>query len=92
MRIEGRGIYKAELISDIIEPLAKIDNCSTEAQSTEEVLRNIQDTNQWLQRDKVKNVAIGSLNVDCRGTLHIDQSKHFENFILTVNILLEHFA
>ena len=25
-------------------------------------------------------------------TLHIDQSKHFENFILTVNILLEHFA
>ena len=30
----------------------------------EEVLRKIQDTNQRLQRDRVKNVAIGSLNVE----------------------------
>ena len=53
-----------EILSDLIEPVSRSRKQQREPQSTEEVLRKIQDTNQRLMEEKIKNVAIGSLDVE----------------------------
>ena len=52
-----------ELLSDILEPVAKARPRQWEAQSTEEVLRNIRDTNQVLLQRQVSELMVGSMDV-----------------------------
>lgn len=52
-----------EILSDLIEPVAKARTPRWEAQSNEEVLRMIKSTNLRLENEGVKNVVIGSLDV-----------------------------
>ena len=53
-----------ESISVLIEPVAKARPEQWEAQSTEEVLRIIKETNNRLREEKVKDVLVGSLDVE----------------------------
>ena len=53
-----------EQLSDIIEPVSRARNVVWEAQSTEEVLRKIQEANIVLEREKVKDLMLGSLDVE----------------------------
>ena len=54
-----------ELLSDIIEPIARTQEDSTEAQSTEELLSKIKEANVRLQSPEMlqKEVMVGSMDV-----------------------------
>ena len=43
-----------ELVSDILEPVAKAEEDPREAQSTKELIRSIKDANLWLIEKDVK--------------------------------------
>ena len=49
---------------DLIEPVSKSRHQQWEAQSTEEVLRKIEETNTRLKEEGIKQVVIGSLDVE----------------------------
>ena len=53
-----------EMLSEIIDPIAKARKIQWEAQSTEEVLRQIEETNLKLETEKIEKIAIGSLDVE----------------------------
>ena len=53
-----------EQLSDILEPVAKGRDVIWESQSTEEVLRKIKEANEALEREKVKDIMVGSLDVE----------------------------
>ena len=61
----SKGITTAigDLISDIIEPLAKVEPEKTEAQSTEELLRGIQEANKTLQEVAAPEVMLACMDV-----------------------------
>ena len=52
-----------ETLSDLIEPVSKARQCQWEAQSTEEVIRKIEDTNEKLANLKIQDAVVGSLDV-----------------------------
>ena len=54
-----------EIISDILEPMARMEDKPAEAQSTEELLRNIKDTNTAAMQQGVggRHVVAGSMDV-----------------------------
>ena len=52
-----------ELLSDLIEPVSRMNQDSQEAMSTEEVLRKITDTNKSLREERVESIALGSMDV-----------------------------
>ena len=53
-----------ETLSDLIEPVAKARTKQWEAQATEEVLRKIQETNTKLEEGRIKDIVVGSLDVE----------------------------
>ena len=53
-----------EILSDFLEPVAKCRDIIWEAQSTEEVLRKIGEANQILEAQDIKEIMIGSLDVE----------------------------
>ena len=61
--IKGLTTPLSEMLSDLIEPISRMDHDSNEAQSTEEVLRMIAEANQKLSVDNVRDVALGSMDV-----------------------------
>ena len=52
-----------EVLSDLIVPITLIKTETREAQSTEEVLRSIEDAKIKLKGGKVEGMAIGSMDV-----------------------------
>ena len=52
-----------DILADLIEPLTKIKRSSREVQSMEEVLRSISEANTKLERDNVKELVIGSMDI-----------------------------
>ena len=61
----AKGITTAigDLISDLIEPIAKVEQETTEAQSTEELLRGIQEANERLKGVAEPDVVLASMDV-----------------------------
>merc|ERR1711867_161661 len=53
-----------EQLSDLLEPVAKCRSKIWEAQSTEEVLRKIGEANLTVETQAVKQIIVGSLNVE----------------------------
>ena len=53
-----------ELLSDILEPLAKSNEDPREAQSTEELMRSIQDANRRLSEAGIGKCLVGSMDVE----------------------------
>ena len=53
-----------EQLADIIEPVARSRTTVWEAQSTEEVLRKIKEANVILEKEKVQEIMLGSLDVE----------------------------
>ena len=53
----------SEILSDILEPLTRTVEDSVEAQSTEELLRKIEETNNNLDGVNQEDVAVGSMDV-----------------------------
>ena len=53
-----------EILSDLLEPVARARVKTWEAQSTEEVLRKISEANSRLEREGIKEVMVGSLDVE----------------------------
>lgn len=51
-----------ELLSDLIEPISRMEENSDEAQSTEEILWKISDANQRLRSEGVSDIALGSMD------------------------------
>ena len=52
-----------DLISDIIEPLARVEPNKTEAQSTEELIRSIQEANSYLREVRDDSTVLASMDV-----------------------------
>ena len=52
-----------ELLSDLIEPLSRMNEDSDEAQSTEEVMRKIEEANKILAEKGVNDISLGSMDV-----------------------------
>ena len=51
------------MLSDLIVPITMMKTESRDSQSTEEVLRSIEDANIKLKEGKVESMAIGSMDV-----------------------------
>ena len=66
-----------ELLSDLIEPISRMDGESQEAQSTEEVLRMISEANTRLKKEGVSDLALGSMDVVAL-YLSLDQKRSAE--------------
>ena len=60
---QGLTTAIGDLIADILEPLAKVEPEATEAQSTEELMRSIQDTNTALREVEEESVVLASMDV-----------------------------
>ena len=60
---QGLTTAIGDLLADIIEPLAKIEPVGTEAQSTEELLRAIQDANLSLGEVREDSVVLSSMDI-----------------------------
>ena len=51
------------MLSDIIEPITKLSPVCKEAQSTEEIMREIEDCNTRLLLNPSRNIMVGSMDV-----------------------------
>ena len=62
----SKGLTTAlgELISDILEPLAKAEPDPRETQSTEELMRSIKEANLRMEEKEVKECVVGSMDVE----------------------------
>ena len=60
---EGLTTPLGELISDVIEPIARTRDESTEAQSTEELMRAIKDMMRESEMRGLDNLVVGSMDV-----------------------------
>ena len=59
----GLTTYIGDVISDILEPIAKIREDSLEAQSTEEVRRIIEDASLRSETEGIRNLVADSMDV-----------------------------
>ena len=53
-----------EILSKIVDPLSKSRERIWKAQSTEEVLQKIEENNTRLNEERVKEIMVGSLDVE----------------------------
>ena len=60
---KGLTTSLGKLLSDLIEPVSRMNNDSREAQSTEEVMRMIEEVNFKRVEDGVKEIALGSMDM-----------------------------
>ena len=61
---KGLTTSLGELLSDILDPVAKTVEDPREAQSTEELMRSIQETNVTLEQQKVEDCLVASMDVE----------------------------
>ena len=52
-----------KLISDLIEPIARTKEDSAEAQSTEELMQAIEDTNRLNKQNRTSGLVVGSMDM-----------------------------
>ena len=60
----GLTIPLGELLSDTLEPVVRTRDVVWEAQSTEEVLRKISEVNIKLKDRRIREIMVGSLDVE----------------------------
>ena len=61
---KGLTTSLGEILSDILDPVARTVEDPREAQSTEELMRSIQETNLTLEQQEVKDCLVASMDVE----------------------------